>query len=92
MIYLRPNVESSVSVEAMMNELDDWFKYAENSWVVYDENRNAKDMLAMFRPLAESGGALFICQLNVQDRQGWMIKRFWDWIKKDRSKKMQKEE
>jgi hypothetical protein len=32
--------------------------------------------------LVEPAGTLFICKLDISERQGWMPKKFWEWLKK----------
>lgn len=75
-----------VSLEKVLQTMNlaiDWFKYTEYNWIVYTSS-NAKKWQERLKPLVAPNGFLFICRFDVNDRQGWMLKSFWDWLKKER--------
>jgi hypothetical protein len=74
---------NSIAVEKKINLALDWIKYSETSWLVYSTSDVATWMTRL-KPLAEPDGRLFICELNVKNRNGWMNKNFWEWLKKER--------
>jgi len=84
-IFLRPKFGiTPKQVEDKMNLSLDWFCYDTNNWVVYSIS-DANKLFARFQPLVEPTGSVFICELNLQNRNGWMPKALWTWLKKDRS-------
>lgn len=79
-IYLEP--KEGVAPEDIKKKLDlalDWYKYAENCWIV-ETTSDANKWQLRLRPLAEPEGSLLIFKLDRTDRQGWMTKDFWDWL------------
>ena len=84
-IYIssKPDVAAS-DVQAKMNLAIDWFRYDPKNWIVYTTS-NANKWQLRLRPLADPGGQLFICRLDISDRQGWMNPEFWKWLNEDRS-------
>jgi hypothetical protein len=80
-IYLDP--KEGVTSEQIKKKLDlavDWYKYAENCWIVETTSDASKWQLRL-RPLAEPDGSLLIFKLDHTERQGWMTTKFWDWLK-----------
>ncbi|MBU6450043.1 MAG: hypothetical protein KGQ26_10525 [Rhodospirillales bacterium] len=71
------------TVEGKMNKALDWYRVDPKTWVLYS-TANAEKLYARLEPLAKEGGNVFICELNITNRQGWMPKSFWEWLKKDR--------
>ena len=72
---------------AVVKKLDlavDWFRYAPNCWIVYTSS-NAQKWYDRLKPLIElHGGNVFIAKLDLTDRQGWISKELWDWLRKPR--------
>lgn len=78
----RPGV-SQADVENKINQALDWIRYSNGLYIVYttsDVNKWQERLSRLVKP----GGNLFICEINVKVRQGWMSKAFWEWIKKSR--------
>jgi len=71
-------------VEDKMNLAVDWFRCTRNVWVLYTTSDHDK-WQERLRPLVDPKGSLFICRLDVNERNGWMIRTFWDWLNKPRS-------
>jgi hypothetical protein len=67
-------------VKKKMNLALDWYRIKENLWVVYSTSTPEK-LHERLKPLADH---LFICELNISNRQGLMPKGFWEWLKKER--------
>jgi len=72
-------------VEEKMNLSLDWFRCTPSVWVLYSTSEIEKWQNRL-RPLVERGGSLFICKLNINVRNGWMSKDFWEWIRKNESR------
>ena len=83
-IYISRRDDVSLDeVEKKFNLAVDWFRITAQNWVVYTTS-DAEKWQARLRPFVDPGGRLFICKLDVSDRQGWMSPKFWEWLKKDR--------
>lgn len=76
----RPSEET---LETAFNHALDWFKYASNCWIVWTTS-DAEKWYERLRPLIKDDDSLFIVAIDVSERQGWMSRRFWDWLKKER--------
>lgn len=84
-IYITPKYGvSQDDIKQKMDKSLDWFRYDDDIYVVYSTSTVPK-LTARFKPLVEPDGRLFICELNIKERNGWMSKSFWEWIKKDRN-------
>ena len=83
-VYINPKTGVDIrAIEMKMNLALDWFKYDKKNWVVYS-NTSMDNLMARYKPLVEPDGRLFICELNILNRNGWMNNDFWDWLKKNR--------
>ena len=80
-IQTKPGV-STQEVEQTMNKALDWFRYTPSVWYLFSSS-TIDVWYERLRPLVEPDGALFICELNMDRRNGRMISAFWDWIKKN---------
>lgn len=58
---------------------EDWLMYQPNCYIIFSNKRSGEwaDLLA---PLLKANGRLFICKLDLSDRQGSMPSEFWAWI------------
>ena len=80
-IYLVPRAGVTLDqIKEKLNLALDWYKYAENCWVV-ETTSDAGKWQARLKPLVEPSGSLLILKIDSTERQGWMTKKFWDWIK-----------
>ena len=83
-IYLVP--KEGVDNDTIEKKIDlslDWFKYDKSMWIVYSTS-DVKKWQTRLKPLVEPTGNLFICEINPKNRNGWMSKSFWEWLKKKR--------
>jgi hypothetical protein len=62
----------------------DWMRYAPNCWIIYT-NTDATGWYNRLVPHMTKKDRLFICELNMQNKQGWMDQWMWDWMNKTRS-------
>lgn len=86
-VYLKPkNGIGAVDIEKKMNLALDWFKYDNSNWILYS-NSSIEKLMARLKPLCDPDGRLFICELTIENRNGWMSKDFWAWLKKTRPSK-----
>jgi hypothetical protein len=86
-VYISPREGvTREDVQKQMNLAVDWFRYDPKNYVIYTTSDAAK-WQARLKPLVEGGGHLFIVKIDPRDRQGWMSRKFWDWLKQDRPTK-----
>jgi hypothetical protein len=83
-IFIRPKQGvSQEQIEKKINLAVDWFRCDKNLYVIYTTSEVDK-WKARLIELVKPEGVLFICKLDITVRQGWMVKTFWEWLKKDR--------
>jgi hypothetical protein len=58
----------------------DWFRFNSTCWIVYS-SKDAETWYSRLKEFVNPGGKLFVCRLDPSDRQGWLPKPFWDWLK-----------
>ena len=75
----KPGVNDQ-EVKKQFNLALDWYRYEKNCWIVRT-SVDAARWQARLRPLVEPEGSLLIFKLDPSQRQGWMPKGFWDWLK-----------
>lgn len=87
-ITIRPKSGKTIDdIEKQMNKALDWYRYTDNCYVVYS-TADMKTLMGRLRDLVDQGGLLFISELNTSNRNGWMPKEFWEWLKMDRNNKL----
>ncbi|AOI64537.1 hypothetical protein WS51_12670 [Burkholderia territorii] len=85
-IYIQPKSGvSEETVKAKMNLSIDWYKYSDTCWVVKTTSDAAK-WQARLKPLVEPDGSLLILRVDPTDRQGWIAKSFWAWLRGEKKK------
>lgn len=85
-IFLRPKTGvTPAEVEKKMNLSIDWYKYSEYCWVVKTTSGVSKWQTRL-KPLVDPDGALLILTIDPTQRQGWIAKSFWTWLKKHTNK------
>ncbi len=83
-VYLDPKQGIMMeTIEKTMNIAVDWFRYSDTNWVVYTTS-DINKWHGRLKKFADPDGNLFICELNINNRNGWMTKDFWVWLRKDR--------
>ena len=58
----------------------DWQHPLESTWIVWT-TESANDIYKTVKPTLDSNDPIFISELNIMDRQGWLAKSCWEWIK-----------
>ena len=70
----------TTKIEEIFNEADSWLRYATNCWLLWTD-LSAGDWTGRLESVIEKEKRhFFICQLNMNDRSGWLQKATWDWI------------
>jgi hypothetical protein len=61
---------------------DDWQHPLESTWILYT-TESANEISAKLRSdgKMDNSDLLFVCALDINDRQGWLDKSVWNWIK-----------
>src|ERR1700737_2397368 len=78
-----PEIDKIVTV---FNHAQDWLRYAPNCWILYTST-NPDTRVDRIREKLDKNDNLFICELNIDNHQGWLTQNLWNWINKDRSAK-----
>jgi hypothetical protein len=83
MIYIKRNSDVTLDqVEEKMDLANDWFRVKADLWIVYSTSDTEK-WYSRLSPFVKTNGNVFICKLDVDERQGWMNKSFWSWLKRE---------
>ena len=83
-VFLRPKAGvTETQVQTKMNLAVDWYKYSGYCWVLKTTSDAAKWQTRL-KPLVEPDGTLLIFKLDPSQRQGWLSKEFWEWLKNDK--------
>ena len=68
----------------LVAESDNWQHPMESYWVIavselstYDAN----SLYEIFRQHIDDNDSLIVMRMDQSDRQGWMPKSFWEWVK-----------
>jgi hypothetical protein len=84
MVYIDRNKDVSYEkVEEKMDLSVDWYRIKENLWILYTTS-DAEKWYKRLSPLAKNDGNILICELNINNRQGWMNKKFWKWVRREK--------
>ena len=65
-----------------IKEYTDWQHPLESTWLIYttdDANQISTKLRSEGR--MDDSDLLFVCALDILDRQGWLDKTVWNWIK-----------
>jgi hypothetical protein len=67
----------------------DWITYAPNCWILYTTS-STETWYKHLKARLDDKDTFFICELNLNNRQGWLPKDIWQWIERDRSEEKNK--
>lgn len=76
------------TVKEKINLSVDWYRINEELWILYTTS-NAEKWYSRLSPYVKEGGNIFISKLDVSSRQGWMDKKFWKWLRREKDTKTQ---
>jgi hypothetical protein len=65
---------------ATLNQALDWIRFKPSGWLLWT-NGSSEKWYARMKKFTKPGNRLFICEINVADRSGYMPKSFWDFIR-----------
>lgn len=69
-------------LEELFSTSLDWIRYAPNCWILWTLTDSQGWYPYLKRILKNDD--FFICELKFANRQGWLPKRVWEWIDKER--------
>ena len=67
------------SLYSVIKDNYDWQHPLESTWLVYS-SQDVNSIYNVIKPNMDNNDLLFICELKIQNRQGWMSKKCWEWI------------
>lgn len=73
------------AIRKVLNKATDWVTYAPNCWMIYSKQPMAETWYTRLRKVVHEDDSLFVCELDISNRQGWLPQNVWDWIDKDRT-------
>lgn len=80
----QPERNYSALYEAIKNVAGEgnWQHPMESVWVVsVQETFSANDVYNAVRKEIDNNDSLFVVEITTTDRQGWLAKSFWEWMK-----------
>jgi hypothetical protein len=88
--FVMVNARSGVTIEdvqrvLLVNPVTNYYRIAPNVWIAkvadWPYANHATTISARLQPLVEPTGRHLVVQMNVADREGWMDKEFWTWLR-----------
>jgi hypothetical protein len=68
-------------LQEVLDKALDWVRCSPNCWLVWTSSSPEKWYTRFDRLLNKEGDHIFVCEVNAQERSGWMPKSFWQFIK-----------
>jgi hypothetical protein len=78
---------STKAVKEVLSKATDWATYAPNCWIIYSTQEKAETWYTRLRRVLNEDDSIFVCELNIENRQGWLPESIWTWIDKNRAQK-----
>jgi hypothetical protein len=69
------------ALEEKMNLSVDWYRMSDSLWILYTTSDQEK-WYSRLKPLCNY---VFVCRLDTSQRQGWMKKAFWRWLRREKT-------
>jgi len=60
---------------------DGWARYAPNCWIVFT-NDAPQAIATRLRAMCSETDSIFVVELNIEIKGGYLQKEIWDWIKR----------
>lgn len=77
----QPGRDYTQLYDAIKNMDSDFQHPLESNWFIRSIN-DASEIYEILRPYIDDNDLLFVVEIDKSNRQGWMLKTFWEWIKK----------
>jgi len=68
-------------LEEKFNLAVDWVHYLPACWIVYTTS-SAQKWYERLKPLLGPEDLMFVCKVDLTQRQGWLPKWAWEWVQK----------
>ena len=78
---LRQPTRDYTSLYEEIKKMGDYFHPLESNWFVRT-NWDAQDIYDKLRPYIDDNDLILIIRVDHSDKQGWMVKNFWEWLRK----------
>jgi hypothetical protein len=76
--------EQQTLIEKKLDKAVDWLRYMPGCWLIY----TAQPAEVWFERLSGitglKSGSVFVCEVDLENRSGWLKRSTWDWINKPR--------
>ena len=72
------------AINTVLNKATDWVSYAPNCWIIYSKQESAGTWYTRLKKVIDDDDSVFVCELNISNRQGWLPQNVWEWIDKER--------
>jgi hypothetical protein len=72
------------SIETQLEKALDWIRYMPTCYLLYTRT-DAQTWYTRLRKVIDEDDHIFVVELNIENRQGWLPKTVWEWIRQDRS-------
>ena len=59
-----------------------WWHYLDTTWLIHTNNHNASQIADIIHSNMQEGDRLFVVQIDGQQRNGWLPREAWEWIKR----------
>lgn len=66
-----------------IDALGAWARPLESTWIVVGPGLTAQHVYDRVRPALDDNDHIFAVDISAQDRQGWLSKDIWDWIRRN---------
>jgi hypothetical protein len=73
----------SDQIQGVLNWAKDWVRYAPNCYILYTHT-DVDIWFDRLQKILNENDTIFIVEINIENRQGWVPKSVWEWIRKDR--------
>ena len=81
LVTMEPRLGADMTqMQATLNLADDCYRFGPMMWIIVTDDDASVWQKRLLR-FAKPGGRLFVCRLDTKDKQGWMPKRFWRWLR-----------
>ena len=67
-------------LEATLDKAFSWCRYSPTTWILWS-NTSASVWSDRVRKHLDPGDHMFVCALDMSERQGWLPRWVWEWIR-----------
>lgn len=81
--------EEYIDYDDMIEEIKkcpSWWKYNDTTWLIAT-SESAEELWKRIKPKIDKKERYFIVEINADNRQGWLNKSHWEWLKTHLEKK-----